>query len=484
MWRRIDKRARQLQITARFAPPKKMLSQVRQKKINPMLMKVIIISVLLHVVAGFVAGIVTIATHAIKEEAQFEEPPVIEEEQPPPEVKVEIKPKSLPQSQPLKNLKMKQVGNISVANVNVSLPSMGDSFTVSAGLGKIGGGNLLGGTRGSLGLGMSDVSVFGLKTRAERILFVIDANRKMVTDAKGGLNSYQVIKDEITDMVGNLSAGTLFNVMLQDRRRVMLFKPRLVAAGAEVHAELARWIASVNRDPANPGLEAVPAARKPKLTALPDHEVQNHVQKTGHRANETAFITQYSLEQNADAVFFITGYHRGFDNILAPPSEKQIRDFEKRKASRDYQDQLAAHKLEVPQMKRRVQAELAKTNAERAKKGQPPRVLGKRSGVYSAAGELGLEWNTRHPGHGPGHQNVDSREVSKYFKQLLAALYEDRNLTPPSINVVLFLAGDEEYKPEWKKQLDQYTRFFKGKNRIIRGEDEIKNARSSDQPKN
>ena len=34
-----------------------------------MLMNVIIISVLLHIAAGFIAGIVTIATHAIQEEA-------------------------------------------------------------------------------------------------------------------------------------------------------------------------------------------------------------------------------------------------------------------------------------------------------------------------------------------------------------------------------------------------------------------------------
>ena len=65
---------------------------------------------------------------------------------------------------------------------------------------------------------MSDISVFGLKTRAERILFVIDANSQMLTDAKEELKSYKIIKDEITDMVGNLSADALFNVMMADRR--------------------------------------------------------------------------------------------------------------------------------------------------------------------------------------------------------------------------------------------------------------------------
>ena len=52
-------------------------------------------------------------------------------------------------------------------------------------MGGFGGGSLLA-VRGTLGIGMSDISVFGLKTRAERILFVIDANSQMLTDAKGG----------------------------------------------------------------------------------------------------------------------------------------------------------------------------------------------------------------------------------------------------------------------------------------------------------
>jgi hypothetical protein len=87
---------------------------------------------------------------------------------------------------------MRPVANIAVANVGVNLPDMEQNFSVNAGLGGMGGmggmggGSLLGGTRGNIGMGLSDVSVFGL-------------------------NSYKIIKDEITDMVGNLSAGTLLN---------------------------------------------------------------------------------------------------------------------------------------------------------------------------------------------------------------------------------------------------------------------------------
>lgn len=378
---------------------------------------------------------------------------------------------------------MRPVANIAVAQVDVNLPDMEQNFTVSAGLGGMGGGSLLGGTRGSIGMGLSDVSVFGLKTRAERILFVIDANRQMVTDKKGGLNSYKVIKDEVTDMVGNLSAGTLFNVMLQDRSRTMLFKPQLSSAGAEVHQQLIQWITPINSDATKVGLEQNPAAKKPKLTALPDEEVHK-ILPHGHRGNETAFMTQYALEQNVDAIFFITGYHRGFETLRRPMNEREKAEYERAIAKPDYIKQMAKHQEEKPKMQARINAEMEKINAERKAKGQPPRVLEQRHGVYSNAHELGLKWTNPHPPHPPRSFEVKDHLVSKYFRDLVDTLYEDNDKPVPSVNVVLFLAGDEVFDANAKTLLDKYVRFFRGKNRVIRGENEIKGARSSKETQN
>ena len=459
-----------------------MLPPTKKKKMNPLLMKVIIISVLAHLMAGFILGSYIVVKAVLPSEAQFEEPPAVVEEEPPPPVKVQIKPQQ-PKQQQSQSLSMRPVANIAVAQVDVNLPSMDQSFTVSAGLGGIGGGQLLGGTRGSIGMGLSDVSVFGLKTRAERILFVIDANRQMVTDKKGGLNSYKVIKDEITDMVGNLSAGTLFNVMLQDRSRTMLFKPQLSSAGAEVHQQLIQWITPINADAINVGLEKNPAAKKPKLTALADEEVHK-VLPHGHRGNETAFMTQYALEQNVDAIFFITGYHRGFEKLRRGMNERERATFDRAVAKPDYIKQMAEHKAEFPQMQARVKAEMAKINAERKAKGQPARVLSQRHGIYSNAGELGLKWKTNRPHHPPTSFEIKDHLVSKYFRNLLDELYENNDKPVPSVNVILFLAGDETFDKNAKILLDKYVRFFRGKNRVIRGEDEIKSARSSKNTKN
>ena len=69
-----------------------MLPPTKKKKMNPLFMKVIVISVAAHVIAGFIATIITVANIVIKDDAQFDEPPAVVEETPPPEVKIQIKP--------------------------------------------------------------------------------------------------------------------------------------------------------------------------------------------------------------------------------------------------------------------------------------------------------------------------------------------------------------------------------------------------------
>ena len=460
-----------------------MIIPQKKRKINPILLNVLLISGGVHAVALFILGSITVYKYIIPDEAQFEEPSPVVEEQPPPEVKIEIK-QQPPKQQAMQSLRMKQVGNIAVSAVDVNLPNMQESFTVSAGMGGFGGGSLLGGTRGTLGIGMSDISVFGLKTRAERILFVIDANRQMLTDAKGGLKSYKIIKDEITDMVGNLSAGTLFNVMMADRRNSMFFKQQLVPAGQEVHQQLIQWITPINANARNAGLvEGASGVGRERLQTLSEDANHEDILWANQAGNDTTFMTQLAIEQDVDAIFFIAGYHRGFERVRRRLTDQEEADWIRFSTTRKYQDQLAEHEKEVPIMQNRINYKMKKINEERRKKGQPDRVLDSRWGIYSDYRELGLEWETEHPGWRPNYF-LESRDIEKYFKKVVDILYTNKGSEKPSVNVILFLAGDEEMRKEWEDQLDDYTDFFRGKYRIIRGLDEINEARSSSNTQN
>ena len=220
-----------------------------------------------------------------------------------------------------------------------------------------------------------------------------------------------------------------------------------------------------------------------RLETLSKEATHEDILWSNQPGNDTAFVTQLAIEQDVDAIFFIAGYHRGFERVRRRLTEQEEADWIRFSTSRKYQDQLAVHQIEVPIMQNRINYKMAKINEERKKKGQPARVLNSRWGIYSDYRELGLEWETEHPGWRPDYF-LESREIEKYFKSVVDILYTNKGGEKPSVNVILFLAGDEEMRKEWEDQLDDYTDFFRGKYRIIRGLAEINNARSSSNTQN
>ncbi|WP_162027103.1 MULTISPECIES: hypothetical protein [unclassified Lentimonas] len=226
-----------------------MLPPPRKRKMNPMLMKVILISVVLHVGAAFVAGVIKVATIVIQEDTQFEEPPVIVEKEPPPPVKVKIKPPP-PKQQP-RALSMRPIANIAIDNVDVDLPDMDDSFTVSAGLGGIGGGNLLGGSGGmGLGLKMPEINFFGAKSSGEKIAFVVHFG-PATTSGAGTSNAYTrmtayTIRKRLEEMVQELPDQALFNVAAFWANHCTPFAAQMLPANGTNKQQLLNWMAPVN----------------------------------------------------------------------------------------------------------------------------------------------------------------------------------------------------------------------------------------------
>ena len=443
----------------------------KKNKINPLLMKVIVVSVVLHVIGAVIAGSITFINY-IKNDTKFEEPPPEQVEEPPPEVKVDIMPEQ-PKQQFEQKLTMPSTSNISIDKLDFSLPDMDQSFTVSAAVGGSGGSML--GTVGSIGMGLSTVDIFGLKSKAERFLVLIDANRRMVADNKGGLNSYQIIKNEVANVVKKFSPGTLFNVILFDRNKVLYFRPKLIAASTEVYNELVDWIAPINADPMTIGLEGNQQAVPIDLKILPKELVHQALPNIQWDGNQIGLVTQLALEQNADAIFILTGYHRGFEELRRPMNKTEAKEWEREKNSPSYQNKLKKHVEEIPEMTKQIKEKLAEINEERASRGQPPRILKDPSNIYKSAAELGLEWKNKHPGDAPSFV-IEPKEIEDYFEKVIGACYQYQE---PSVNVILFLAGDEEFSDEWKKQLRKYVRFFNGDERIVRGADEISDAASN-----
>lgn len=440
----------------------------KKKKINPLLMKVIVISVALHVIAGVIAGFVTFVNYII-DDTRFEEPPPVEEVEPPPEVNVEIQPEQ-PKEQFEQKLTMPSASDIAINALDLDLPNMDQNFTVSGVVTGVGGL-----ARGNMELGLSTANLFGIKTSAERFLVVIDANRRMVSDDKGGLSSYNAIKDEVANLVERFLVGTLFNVAFYDKGHVLFFKPKLIAADPNTKQELIDWIQPINSDPITVGLGSYKSTKPIKITKLPKEPVHKTLPNIQWDGNQVGYVTQLALEQNADAIFIITGYHRGFEELRRPMNEKEAADWQRVTNSPAYKKKLAKHTAEIPEMRERIRKTLAEINEGRAQKGQPPRILKDPSNIYKSSEELDLDWKNPHPGDAPSFV-IKPSEIEDYFEEVIEECYLPSQ--QPSVNVVLFLAGNEKFTEEWEDQLDDYVSFFNGKSRIIRGADEINEARS------
>lgn len=469
-----------------------MLPPAPKRRMNPLLIQVIVISVILHVVIGLILGGITVIDHIIPDKAQFEEAPETPEEAPPPPpVKIEVKPQK-PKQVLAPKLNLRPVGNIAVADVNVDLPDMQQNFTVSSGLGagslQISGGSLLGGVNGAFKLGMSEVNVFGLKSKSERILFIIDSSRRMLTDDKGGLNSYKIIKDKVTELISNLAPGTLFNVILAgDQNKSVLFQPKLVSAGMENQTKLIKWFASVNVDANKVGIGHL-GAEKRALTSFADSDIVVHGLMNDAfiwQNNQSAYFSQLALEMNADSIFHICSQHNGFHGTHRLANEREQarnqKDHDRITQSSRWKKLMAAHSAEVPIMQKRIDAELAKQNAARKKKGLPPRVLRVPS-VHGAANELGLKWNNPKPNLLQFGANIKSAhpikasELKRHFGQVVRELYTKKKKRIPSIHILLLLARNHEISTAQEKIVEEFTRTFKGKLQILKGLNEIKTA--------
>ena len=199
---------------------------------------------------------------------------------------------------------------------------------------------------------------------------------------------------------------------------------------------------------------------------------------TRSSGNETAFITQVALEQKVDAIFVITGKHGGFDETRRALNDRERRRWERQTKSRSYQKQLEEHKALFPAMQQAVNQRLREINDERKRNGQPPRVLDERWGVYSQASDLGISWAVDHPGFEPVVFR-EPRKLERYFRGVVDELYTDVGAEKPSLNVILLLAANEKLSRRAQRSLDEFTQFFNGENRIIRGLAEIREARSN-----
>ncbi len=298
----------------------------------------------------------------------------------------------------------------------------------------------------------SEVKFFGIRASGNRIVFIIEASRYMLTDQKGGIPAYNKVKDEIGQMMAGLNRQTAFNLIIYDGKRVATYQEELVAATPSNIRQAIEWFAPINKKFENIGLQKGYSS-KPVQSGIEPFEVNDL----------TNYIkaSQLALEMDVSTIFLLSngwGWH-------GKPMEKLEYEKFMKKAKWKEKDEIA-WRTGV----KKAQAWLKKENANRLAKGIPRKVVVSLSRIISDTSP-GLR-------HKPGPPGYTMEDVEDQLKNGVSAYYRAKSKPRPKFNVVWFVGEDENPSVRVEEHLKHQTKRNRGKLKILKGMAGLKNVTS------
>lgn len=305
--------------------------------------------------------------------------------------------------------------------------------------------------------GTSQVNFFGIKSQGKRVAFLIDAERYMLTDPRGGYPAYEIVKNEIAGMIGKLGLDTYFNVILYEGSAVSSYSDKLLPATTANKEKIRDWLYPVNRDFEKLGLRSI---------GYPIQTVSSEVKPVEARyLSGYLRAIQYALETDVDAVFIICSGYRSMTVPLNLTAEEKAKEIKRLKwTDKDQQAWNAAVK--------KGQDWLKKENAARKGKGVPERVIINISEVWR---DMGL----RPPRSPPNfNQQVTAEQREDQVQNAVRLHYQAKGKTKPQINFVIFIGKDQDKDrvPNFDHFENIARRARSGKVRVLQGLAALKNV--------
>jgi len=453
----------------------------KKSKPNKVLWSIFSTVAVFMMVALAIFGGITLYEVMYSGDPDFDEPPPSERiDRVPLEYQVRMQEKQRQSSRPQQRLQVDTVANVSTPDLDIQIPDMNNP----ANLGRVGDGNF-GGLGDGSGLGIGDITIemFDLRASGESFLFVIDVRRDLMQDAKGGIPTYGVIKEDLNRVIGELPSGVLFNVLLYNESSGMeVWQPGLVPATDSNKQKFAEWLKPVNTSLNSMGIRI----NNFRTTAWQNETAQKLLTRRTRKSNRDLLILMAALEMQADAIYIFTDNLPSLDAGIARTVvrnrnfDSQMREFE-RELSRggfedvgDYRRQYQEYSRKLAQ---RIEEFKHEENRQRESRGQPPRVYSSREN-RALRRRIEEEFERRNeavpditlPVQSTTEESrIRSREVTEAFDRLMR-LYYDQNAQPrPMLNAVIFRGADEIWSREDDRQVRELVRSFDGDYRVLKG---------------
>jgi hypothetical protein len=299
------------------------------------------------------------------------------------------------------------VGSISLPEVKTTIKSTPIKHLSNlANFGNSGLGEGLGGGRGlgGLGIGTSEIRVWGIPERTERVAFLVDASKSMLEDQRGGAFGYEAVKRELTQVIQGLSEATFFNVIVFEKG-VDVFQPKMVLANGEMKSSVEKWITPYNRDFKHEVFGTLQNNYTPKMSLQ------------GARGGTTRMdlAIAAACEMGADTIFIISD---GTPRVFRPLTPQEEAEKEKYRKELDKPD--SPLRKQIERDRERIKEARKKLNDEREKRGVPPQIM---------------EQENNGGGGGPNPKFNDDA-VLKYLSDVVEKLYVEKKQKPPRVHVI------------------------------------------------
>lgn len=431
-------------------PPKK------KRKSNLPLVNILVASLVFHLAVGVIIGGVVISQAMKNKPDEFIPPPVIKKVQPQKlQYKQQMKQQQQKSATPRqKRIKVKAPTDISIPNIEVNVPDISADVAVGTGSGGSGGSGFGMAGGGNLTMGKFDFKFMGIRAAGQKIMIIVDASQKMVTDTRGSYPAYQLIKEEVARIMGKIPTGFLYNIGFYHHQSVSYPSPTLQPAGPGTEQKVLDW-----SDPVNKTIDLVghvPNDGKVRMEA----DIEPMLD-----ASDAKWLGAMidSMSMSPDTIFIVT--HEFGQYVETLSKEERIKRLREagytEEMEKDYNQKIAQAKKIIKQR-----------NDARAAQGKVESTI---TAWEFAQKELGA----KSPPDIYKKFSID--DIRETLKNAIQKYYIDKKLEPPSMNIVLFREkGQGRSYGGTKITMDSFQRVMSlgrgGKVKVIEALDGIKSV--------
>lgn len=452
-----------------------------KKEKRGLLYQVFIIVAIIQVVLLITMGSVIVTQSIITEEKKFDAPPTIEKvDQARKETRVRVQQQQKKTQKLTRRISITNPQNTNLPQVNITLPP---TMSMGAGISAISNIDMT----SKFNIVTTTVNIGGIKSKTEKVLICIDTGKYLMTDERGGLDTYKAIREDIKKLINNLPPTVLFNLMAYSTEygtSINMFQPSLVAATSANKKMACDFVEPLNASLSRLG----PGGNNYKLKYpfLPQPPDSNHYSQY---ASNIYRIYQAALEQGADTIYILTTSWTDPERIKKPwnnaQTQRYVRDMarysenvERQRRQAGWNDQKQIEYEREDMIARRDGIKKARDwikaeNDRRAKKGQP---------LYTGNVDKAMYDNKFYvrPKEVPPSIGVKAPEVKfesygrsgilKYYDKLFKEVYRDKQMKPPTLNMIVFRGKNENLTPAENRVIKQFTSSNNGgRSRVLRG---------------